>query len=235
MKLKLIFIALFALFLTDCKDKEEADPDVKTEVTDSVVFANPGDFTFEIALSDITATISITGAGGGGAGGGILNSGTNSTGGGGGGGSGEVKLLKNITLLQDTVYSVKVGSAGSGGNTGVAGGNGLSSEILLNTDVLFSATGGNGGLSNAPNSKTGGVGGTGFVDGRKGGNGENADVFTLDADPGSGGIGGVNISNNGNGGNGGIGTRIVNLNPVAPQPGNKGGDGFIKIVWTGLQ
>ncbi|MBT8327873.1 MAG: hypothetical protein KJP21_09125 [Bacteroidia bacterium] len=238
MKFKVFLIVVItSIFLTDCKEKEDPAPEViiKIQVTDSFVFAKSGDFSFEIDASDITATISVVGAGGGGGGGIIGTKKTNSTGGGGGAGSGEVKLFEDIVLTQGATYSVKVGAAGNGGNTGSHGGDGLSSNISLNSDVLFSANGGKGGRSDDVNVVNGAVGGEGFVNGKTGGNGEFLGTFSFNGRAGRGGIGGVNTSNLGNGGDGGIGTAIVNLTLVDPEEGVKGNNGFVKVVWTGLK
>jgi hypothetical protein len=154
-------------------------------------------------------SITITAVGGGGAGGG--SSATDRNGGGGGGGASA--RLVNYAVTPGGVYSIVIGSGGTGvsANTGNTG---ASTTVSFNSTIFLRASGGNGGTRGA-NNTTAGVGGLGGViannipvnNGFKGGNGGNSNPSTGSSDQSGGGGGGAGIS--GAGGNGGIITAGV--------------------------
>lgn len=229
----IIYLLCASLTMIGCS-KEDNDP--KEEVSGTFEFLDTGTHEFSIDASDIVATITIVGAGGGGGGGVDYNSGFSSTGGGGGGAAGEFKLLTNESLEGNVTYTVKVGVAGNGGSPSASGTNGQSSEISLEGLNLFIAMAGSGGLSNNINSRFGGPGGSGFPAGNSGTNGEQRDIFSFEALPGLGGNGGENDSLFGFGGDGGIGTELTGFSStISAENGASGGNGYVKIEWTGLR
>ena len=223
---------LSILTLIGCS-KEDNEP--KEEVSGTFEFLDIGTHEFSIDATDIVATITIIGAGGGGAGGVDYSSGSSSTGGGGGGGGGEFKLLTNENLEGNVTYTVIVGSPGNGGTVSQSGSSGQSSEISLEGTNLYIAIAGSGGLSNSINSENGGSGGSGFPAGNNGTSGEQRSIFSLDASPGFGGFGGDNGSLFGFGGKGGIGVELDFATPISAENGSIGGNGYVKIEWTGFR
>ncbi|PCI33233.1 MAG: hypothetical protein COB60_08065 [Flavobacteriaceae bacterium] len=223
-----LFSLLIILIVVGCSNDDQK------EISGTFEFSEIGIHNFKINASNIKATITIVGAGGGGGGGVGFNAGNSSTGGGGGGGAGEVKLLIDIDLQENVNYTVNIGEGGNGGNVNGNGLDGQLSEISLEQITLFMAIHGNGGKSNTINENVGGTGGIGFPQGSAGGNGELLDV-NWNGIAGTGGIGGDNFSTFGIGGNGGIGTEVNNLVPTSAQPGIKGGNGYVKIEWSGIK
>lgn len=232
-----IFILLLAsapLLFNACSD-DGTGSDGSINVTKTLIVDEVGDRPFVITAEGITADITIVSGGGGGAGGVDYNGGgLNSTGGGGGGGASEVLKLLGVTLETGGSYIAHVGDGGKGGGPGKAGEDGDESYIELNGEKVYFATVGSGGKSNAIESKVGGDGGAGDPSGEKGGDGEDIQSNKTAA-AGAGGAGGDNESGYGAGGAGGIGTGIQSNNPILAKPGSKGSQGYIKIVWSGIQ
>lgn len=225
---KLISISVILLILS-C-----SDDDLK-EVSGTLEFTTEGSDTFMINASDISATITIVGAGGGG-GGGVIYNGMDvfSTGGGGGGGAGDVKIIGNVSLQKNVTYTIVVGAGGNGGNPGNIGLKGAVTTISLEMVELYTAASGTGGFSNTIGINLGGNGGAGFPAGSKGGDGEILDV-DWDGNAGAGGQGGDNLSNYGIGGDGGKGADVDNkIASSDATTGLSGGNGYIKIEWTGM-
>ncbi len=224
--------ALFAIFaLMNCsKDDNGSDT-----ISGSLEYEVAGTHQFEIAADNITATITIIGAGGGG-GGGIEHQGflTNSTGGGGGGGAGEKIVLENISFNRDLIYSVNIGGPGLGGTINNDGTNGQNTTITEGLSTLYSASAGNRGRSNTIGEIVGGTGGLGFPAGAKGGDGDFLDI-SWTAPAGEGGVGGNNGSGYGTGGTGGRGTAYQLTETLSPSNGLNGGSGYVLIEWRGKE
>jgi hypothetical protein len=214
LKINMIYFLLVFSFVA-C-----SDDDVKV-IGGTLEYDASGEYIFSIDAKNITAKITIIGAGGGGAGGASDNSGS-SLPGGGGGGAGEVVILNNVDLLKNVNYVAFIGIKGIGGTKNSSGSNGQKSSIKLENNILFSAIAGKAGGIDSQSS-TGGIGGKGFPEGGKGqdsqGNGTG----------GNGGVAGDNQSGYGQGGTGGQGEGNSNQ----ASNGTDGQSGYIKIEWTG--
>ena len=181
-------------------------------VTNSVQFGTPGSTTWTCPAGKLRANVTVTGGGGGGAGCAINNSGGN----GGAGGT----AVGWVNTTPGTVYTIVVGSAGTGGASGgtnAGGAGGTSSALGL------SATGGGGG----------GVGGVITA----GGAGGTASGGTTNL---NGGYGSDNvlISAGGTGGSGGCsfwggGGRGGNAGGIAGQAPGSGGGGSYATAGAG--
>ena len=225
-------LSIIAILLSvSCSKEEINDQEI---VSGSFEFTESGLHDFEIDARNITATITIIGAGGGGGGGSLFSSGLSSTGGGGGGGAGEVIEMFDVSLDSNLIYHVVVGTGGAGGTINNNGSDGLSSKISLSEEVVFLAIQGEGGHSNGLDVTDGGNGGFGFPNGNNGTSGNTLDLF-FNGDGGLGGEGGDNLSLFGTGGKGGDSSDIDLSRPINEQPGENGTDGYVLIEWVGIK
>lgn len=175
-----------------------------------------GSFNIQIVTSSTTFTvpayvykikITLIGAGGGG---GMGSSGTGTLGGFGGSGAG---LIKIIAVSPSQVYTVNIGTGGSGATSVGTGGTGGTSSIVLGGSTLMSCSGGLGGQSDStPGAGGSASGGDLNYSGSYGAGAPFIGVTTRTltsaaANTGAGGGGG--FSGIGNGGNGGSGLCII--------------------------
>ena len=215
-----------AITLTSCKKKGP--------VSDVEQYDTPGTYSLKIDADDITATISLIGAGGGGAGGSSYTGTSVSSGGGGGGGAGEVVSETDFVLEGGVTYTIIVGTGGTAGVVNQSGGNGQNSSILKGNTLVLEARAGEGGTNLGASSEQGGAGGTGYPVGVDGGDG-NQEIGGAAAG-GYGGNGGDNNSGFGQGGGGGNGAGIFNFGSGASATmGQAGGSGRVRIEWSGVK
>ncbi len=200
-----------------------------TQRINNVVFVltstTPSTWTVPADWNNANNSIHLIGGGGGGAGRRSLSiSGINYRAAGGGGGGGGYTRLNNQTL---GVGSSIPYQAGTGGNPGVSGSDGVAGGTTSWNSGAATAGGGGGGQATTTPSSTGGVAGVGSTfNGGAGGPG--AFGTTSSAGYGGGGGGGAG-GPNGNGGNGGDGfgptTSSLNINGGGGGGNGGGGNG----------
>ena len=228
----LIGFVLLLSGLSACKDDDT--PSVPQEVSGVIELTDPGSHQIMIDADEVKASVLIVGAGGGGGGGVVYENVTNSTGGGGGGGAGESIFIASSDLKGGVTYTINIAAGGQGGVPGNDGQKPGLTTIDLGQVALHAAKAGNGGRSNSKGESVGGAAGSGFPGGAKGTDGEMSDN-SWSADAGKGGLGGDNQSGQGSGGTGGNGASLKNKVPTDATNGGKGGNGYVKIEWTGVK
>jgi hypothetical protein len=169
-----------------------------SEYNTIITFTGNGEITF-ISIASVKYLL-VGGGGGGGFGGdpGSI--------GGGGGGGGDV-LFNTLSIVNNSVYTIIIGSGGSGGISTVNGNPGNSSTITGPSNII--AIGGEGGYS---------INGTPLIPGKGG-------------DSGAGGLGGVYINPTGTAGTNGGGGGGAWFAPIYPGPGaGNGGANNISTI-----
>lgn len=243
MRFPLSVLSLFAaaVALISCSSDDSSGPGQPASGTE--VYETPGSYIWTPDARDITAKITIIGAGGGGGGGAdglaFTQSYANAGGGGGGGGAGQVTVLDSLSLPKGTNYTVVVGPGGAGGARGRSafpGEKGGASQFAAGTFVMGTAAGGFGGEGGSVSSTAqgvGGLGGGGFPAGVGGGNGVAG--VPGEATGGAGGSGANNGTQYGTGGTGGAGGWVAAYTAQNGGAGLAGRSGIVKIEWSGYR
>ena len=173
-------------------------------------------------LSNAIYEVAVIGAGGGG-GGGTYGSHHKHPGGGGGSGAGFVAVMR----LQPGTYQLTVGAGGAGGkqtnSSAPAGSSGTASLLVFGDDALVSAGGGEGGAG-AQNGR--------YTNGGTLTLGDNLEIKETKVSADGNDVEHVDIAT---GGAAVYETYGAGGNGVYKEAGTKGGDGYIKISYVGME